>query len=107
MASRSDDPTRIGARMKISVFGLGYVGTVSMACLARDGHDLIGVDIDSQKVDLINAGKTPVVEEGMVELMERVVRSNRARATRMREEEDDRFDRRMRLPTTGLAVFPS
>jgi GDP-mannose 6-dehydrogenase len=72
--------------MKISIFGLGYVGTVSLACLARDGHDLIGVDIDAQKLELINAGKTPVVEEGMVELMERVVRSKRARATHSVEE---------------------
>jgi len=58
--------------MKISIFGLGYVGAVSLACLARDGHQVIGVDIDQAKLDLILAGKTPVVEEGMVELMARV-----------------------------------
>ena len=58
--------------MKISIFGLGYVGAVSLACLSRDGHDVIGVDIDRTKLDLIAAGKTPVVEEGMVELMQRV-----------------------------------
>lgn len=58
--------------MKISIFGLGYVGAVSLACLARDGHDVIGVDIDRTKLDLIAAGKTPVVEEGMVELMQQV-----------------------------------
>jgi GDP-mannose 6-dehydrogenase len=67
--------------MKISVFGLGYVGTVSLACLARDGHELIGVDIDQSKIDQINAGKTTVVEEGMVELMEKVVRDGQVRAT--------------------------
>lgn len=55
--------------MKISIFGLGYVGAVSLACLARDGHDVIGVDIDRTKLELITAGKTPVVEEGMVDLM--------------------------------------
>jgi GDP-mannose 6-dehydrogenase len=55
--------------MNISIFGLGYVGAVSLACLSRDGHRVIGVDIDRDKLDLIEAGKTPVVEEGMVELM--------------------------------------
>lgn len=58
--------------MKISIFGLGYVGAVSLACLSRDGHDVIGVDIDPSKLDLIAAGKTPVVEEGMVDLMQQV-----------------------------------
>lgn len=58
--------------MRISVFGLGYVGAVSLACLARDGHAVTGVDIDESKLALIRAGKTPVVEEGMVELMSRV-----------------------------------
>jgi hypothetical protein len=56
-------------RMKVSIFGLGYVGAVSLACLSRDGHEVIGVDIDAAKLDLIMAGKTPVVEEGMVDLM--------------------------------------
>lgn len=67
--------------MKISIFGLGYVGAVSLACLARDGHDVIGVDIDRTKLDLIAAGKTPVVEEGMVELMQQVAASGRVSVT--------------------------
>jgi GDP-mannose 6-dehydrogenase len=67
--------------MKISIFGLGYVGAVSLACLGRDGHDVIGVDIDRTKLDLIRAGKTPVVEEGMVELMETVAASGRLTVT--------------------------
>ena len=68
--------------MKISIFGLGYVGAVSLACLVRDGHDVIGVDIDPAKLDLIAAGKTPVVEEGMVELMATVAASGRVAVTR-------------------------
>src|SRR5437763_3502426 len=68
--------------MKISIFGLGYVGAVSLACLARDGHEVVGVDIDQAKLDLIAAGRTPVVEEGMVELMANVVASGRVAVTR-------------------------
>ena len=67
--------------MKISIFGLGYVGAVSLACLSRDGHQVIGVDIDQTKLDLIAAGKTPVVEEGMVELMQQVAASGRVSVT--------------------------
>src|SRR3954470_10130361 len=67
--------------MKISIFGLGYVGAVSLACLARDGHSVVGVDIDEGKMELIRAGKTPVVEEGMVELMAKVAASGRVTVT--------------------------
>jgi GDP-mannose 6-dehydrogenase len=67
--------------MKISIFGLGYVGAVSLACLARDGHDLVGVDIDEGKLDLIRSGRSPIVEEGIVELMANVVRQNRVSVT--------------------------
>ncbi len=68
--------------MRISIFGLGYVGAVSLACLARDGHHVIGVDIDQAKLDLIASGKTPVVEEGMIELMAKVVASKRVTVTK-------------------------
>ena len=67
--------------MKISVFGLGYVGAVSLACLARDGNDIIGVDVDPAKLKLIQDGKTPVVEEGMVDLMRSVCQSGKVTAT--------------------------
>ena len=67
--------------MKISIFGLGYVGAVSLACLSRDGHDVVGVDIDRAKLDLIAAGKTPVVEEGMVDLMADVAAAGRVVVT--------------------------
>jgi len=67
--------------MRISIFGLGYVGAVSLACLARDGHSVIGVDIDKAKLELIRDGKTPVVEEGMVDLMAQVAASGRVTVT--------------------------
>ena len=67
--------------MKISIFGLGYVGAVSLACLSRDGHDVIGVDIDRAKLELIASGKTPVIEEGMVDLMQKVAASGHVTVT--------------------------
>ncbi len=67
--------------MKISIFGLGYVGAVSLACLSRDGHDVVGVDIEVAKLDLIKSGKTPVVEEGMVDLMAQAAASGRVSVT--------------------------
>ena len=67
--------------MRISIFGLGYVGAVSLACLSRDGHDVVGVDIDQTKLGLIMAGKTPVVEEGMVALMAQVAASGKVSVT--------------------------
>jgi GDP-mannose 6-dehydrogenase len=68
--------------VNISIFGLGYVGAVSLACLARDGHRVIGVDVDQTKLDLIKAGRTPVVEEGMVQLMADVTTAGRVTVTR-------------------------
>jgi len=68
--------------VNISIFGLGYVGAVSLACLARDGHRVVGVDIDQSKLDQIAAGRTPVVEEGMVDLMAQVIATGRVSVTR-------------------------
>lgn len=59
--------------MRISVFGMGYVGVVSAACLARDGHTVVGVDPQPTKVDLVASGKTPIVEQYVGELIEDAV----------------------------------
>ena len=67
--------------MKISVFGIGYVGAVSGACLARLGAEVVAVDISQSKVDLINAGASPIVEEGIAELIRDMVAAGRLRAT--------------------------
>lgn len=53
--------------MRISLFGMGYVGTVSAACFSELGHDVIGVDVNPAKIDMINRGLSPVVEEGLDE----------------------------------------
>jgi GDP-mannose 6-dehydrogenase len=66
--------------VKIAVFGLGYVGVVSAACLARDGHEVIGVDPNPVKTDLVNQGKSPIVEPGLEELVASGVASGRLRA---------------------------
>ncbi|MGB8510329.1 MAG: UDP-glucose/GDP-mannose dehydrogenase family protein [Pyrinomonadaceae bacterium] len=67
--------------MKLSIFGLGYVGCVSAACFAKEGHEVLGVDVNATKVEIINAGKSPIVEEGIGELVAEVVREGRLRAT--------------------------
>jgi GDP-mannose 6-dehydrogenase len=65
----------------VSVFGLGYVGCVSSACFAREGHTVIGVDVNPTKVALVNSGRSTIVEEGIAELVSNVVASGRLRAT--------------------------
>lgn len=67
--------------MRISIFGLGYVGTVSAAVLADQGNDVIGVDVNQDKVNLINKGKSPIIEKDVPEILDKAVKSNRLRAT--------------------------
>jgi GDP-mannose 6-dehydrogenase len=67
--------------MHVSVFGLGYVGCVSAASFAGDGHDVIGVDVNADKVASINNRRSPIVEPGLGELLERVAAEGRLRAT--------------------------
>src|SRR6188474_231791 len=67
--------------MRVSVFGLGYVGSVSAACFAQDGHHVVGVDVNPDKVASLNAGRSPIVEEGLDELIRDNTANGRLRAT--------------------------
>ena len=67
--------------MKISVMGLGYVGAVAAACLAKDGHEVIGIDPQQTKVDLINEGRTPIIEKDIGDIIAEQVQLGRLRAT--------------------------
>jgi GDP-mannose 6-dehydrogenase len=67
--------------LRISIFGLGYVGTVSAGCLAIDGHQVLGVDPVPAKVDLINRGQSPIIETDIGEIVASSVQAGRLRAT--------------------------
>lgn len=67
--------------MRVSVFGLGYVGTVTAGCLAHDGHEVLGVDPLPTKVDLINRGQSPIIEADIGEIVADGVKAGRLRAT--------------------------
>lgn len=67
--------------MRISIFGMGYVGAVCAGCLAEAGNEVIGVDVSTQKIDLISRGRAPIVEPGLDELLSAQVTAGRLRAT--------------------------
>ena len=67
--------------MRVSIFGLGYVGAVSAGCIANDGHTVIGVDPYQPKIDLINNGQTPVIEKDIGAIIEKAVSNNLLSAT--------------------------
>ena len=67
--------------MNISIFGLGYVGTVSAVCLAKLGHKVIGVDTNPLKVEMINKGLSPIVEPGVDALLQQAISARRLSAT--------------------------
>src|SRR5687768_7622969 len=68
--------------LAISVFGLGYVGCVSAACFAREGHEVVGVDVSESKVEMVNSGRSTIVEDGIADLVRDVHGAGRLRATR-------------------------
>lgn len=67
--------------MRVSIFGLGYVGAVSAGCLAHEGHEIIGVDPFQTKVDIINSGRSPIIEAEINELIAEAVRTGKLRAS--------------------------
>jgi len=69
------------AKAPISIFGLGYVGAVSAACFTELGHDVIGVDLDEEKVGQIKNGQSPIVEEGLPELLAQANKNEQLDAT--------------------------
>jgi GDP-mannose 6-dehydrogenase len=66
---------------RVAVFGMGYVGCVTAACLGRDGHHVTGVDVNPDKVAELNGGDTPIAEPGLDEIVRTQVRAGRLRAT--------------------------
>ena len=67
--------------MKVSVFGLGYVGAVTSGCLTDEGHEVVGADVQQEKVDAFNAGHSPIVEPELEDLLAKAAKSDLLRAT--------------------------
>ena len=65
--------------MKVTVFGMGYVGSVTAACLAQQGQDVSGIDLDSGKVALINSSQSPIMEPGLDQAMQAAIAAGRLR----------------------------
>lgn len=69
-------------RMKIAIFGLGYVGLTAAACLSSEGHEIVGIDVSDEKIAAINAGRSPIAEPGIPELIASAVAKGLLRATK-------------------------
>ena len=91
--------------MKVAILGLGYVGTVTAAGLASQGHDVVGVDVDRRKVATINAGQSPVVEPGVDRMVAEAVSAGRP-ARHHRRRRGAGASRRL-APVRGDAVHPA
>ena len=78
--------------MKIAIFGLGYVGLTAAACLTKQGHDVLGIDVSEQKIASINAGRSPITEPGVEELLREALAGRRLRATNNTASELDDCD---------------
>src|SRR5581483_2952760 len=79
--SQGRDAQSAGACMKLSVFGIGYVGSVVAGCMAKAGHEVVAVDINPDKVALVNQGGSPIKEAGLDELIAEGMAHGRLRAT--------------------------
>src|SRR5881392_1919278 len=67
--------------MKISIFGLGYVGAVTAGCLTQQGHQVVGVDVSAQKVETLNRGEAAIIEPGLEDLLKQAHQQGLLRAT--------------------------
>jgi len=74
-------PGNSAEKLRIGIFGIGYVGSVSAACLARDGHEVVAIDVNENKVDILNRGLSPIVEPRLGESILSGVRAGRLTAT--------------------------
>src|SRR3989337_2188199 len=72
---------KVGDRMDISIFGLGYVGCICAACLADNGHNVISIDIDRDKVDMLNRGIPTIIEKGLDKIVDSQFKQGRIKAT--------------------------
>lgn len=91
--------------MRVSVFGLGYVGSVTAACLASCGHSVIGVDVNEQKVGEFADGRPPVLEPGLEDLVKRELAGGRLRATT--DAEQALFEADVSLVCVGTPSAPN
>jgi GDP-mannose 6-dehydrogenase len=67
--------------MKVTIFGMGYVGCVTAACFSNLGHDVTGVDVDTNKTDMINRSQSPIIEPGLTEIIQKGVTAGKLRGT--------------------------